>query len=479
MALLQSNKTKLICTIGPASSSPQMIEKMIEAGMNIARLNFSHGDFESHGEVIKNIRAASKRIGRRVAIMADLPGPKMRIGNFSTDPILLEKSSRFTLTTNDILGNECCVSVSMKQLPGALTKGDILFLNDGLIQLSVEEIEDVEIHCRVLMGGELWSGKGVNFPGIDLGTSAFTSRDRECMQYALEQGVDAISQSFVTNAQDVKDVRNAARGMGYDPFIIAKIERSSIYDTIDEILAVCDGIMVARGDLGVEIPIEKIAVAQKFITARANLIGRPVITATQMLESMIRNRRPTRAEATDVANAVLDGTDCVMLSEESALGDYPLDSVKMLAKICQVTEPCRLQKHYEGVIKPQATNYHASFVDHIAVSIESFVEEIKDPAAVLVPTTSGDTARNITRVRLPIWILAASPLAKTCQELMFSYGTWPIESKQHIVDWRKFSKKHVEKLGLKGNSVLIAEGPSPADPNKHHKIELINFREEI
>jgi pyruvate kinase len=188
MKRIQSNKTKLVCTIGPASNSPYMIEQMIDAGMNIARLNFSHGDFESHGEVINTIKATSKRMGKRVAIMADLPGPKMRVGNFSEDPVILKKNSRFTLTTEDIIGNKGCVSVSMKQLPNALKKGDVLFLNDGLIQLSVEEIEGAEIHCLVLMGGELRSRKGVNIPGIDLGTSAFTSRDRECMQYALEQG---------------------------------------------------------------------------------------------------------------------------------------------------------------------------------------------------------------------------------------------------------------------------------------------------
>jgi len=475
MTFLQSNKTKLVCTIGPASDSLQMIEKMIRAGMNIARLNFSHGDFESHGTVIKNIRAASKRIGIRVAVMADLPGPKMRIGEFSKDPVLLEKDSPFTLTTDEIAGNENGVSVSMKQLPTVLKKGDILFLSDGLIQLSVEKIKGADIHCRVVMGGELRSRKGVNIPGIDLGTSAFTSRDRECMQYALEQGVDGISQSFVANAQDVKDVRNAAGEWGYDPFIIAKIERSSIHDNIDEILAVSDGIMVARGDLGVEIPIEEIAVVQKFLISRANLMGRPVITATQMLESMTRNRRPTRAEATDVANAILDGTDCVMLSEESAMGDYPLESVEMLAKICNATEPHRLQKHHAGIMKPHTEDSQAGFVDHIAVSIETFLSRVENPAAVLIPTTSGNTARGITRVRLPIWILAASPSPKTCQELMFSYGVWPIESKDHPADWTDFSKEYIKRLGLEGNGVLIVEGPSPVNPDKHHKIEVVNF----
>ena len=475
MSSLQSHKTKLVCTIGPASDSPQIIERMISAGMNIARLNFSHGDFEYHGRVIKNIQEASKRVGKRIAIMADLPGPKMRIGNFSDDPITLKKDALFTLSVEDIVGNENRVSISMKQLPNALQKDNILFLNDGLIQLIVEKIQGTEIQCRVLMGGELRSKKGLNVPGIDLGTSAFTSRDRECMQFALEQGVDAVSQSFVTDAQDIKDVRNAAQEMGYDPFIIAKIERASIYETIDEILAECDGIMVARGDLGVEIPIEEIAIAQKFITAKANLIGKPVITATQMLESMTHNRRPTRAESTDVANAVLDGTDCVMLSEESAMGAHPVESVTMLAKISKVTEPCRLQEHYKGVLKPQTTNYQPSFIDHIAVSIEKLLSKVKDPAAVLVPTTSGHTARSITRVRLPSWILAVSSSEKRCQELMFSYGIWPIENQQRPVDWTEFIKEHTNRLELKGDSVLVVEGPSPDNPDRNHKIELINL----
>ena len=371
----------------------------------------------------------------------------------------------------------------MKQLPHALHKGDLLFLNDGLIQLVVERIQNTEIQCRVLMGGELRSRKGLNIPGIDLGSSAFTSRDRECMQFALEHGVDAISQSFVSNAQDLKDVRGAAREIGFDPFIIAKIERASIHKNIDEILEQCDGIMVARGDLGVEIPIEQIAVVQKFIIARTNLAGKPVITATQMLESMTHNRRPTRAEATDVANAILDGTDCVMLSEESAMGAYPIESVSMLAKICAATEPHRLQEHRKGVLKPQvkqnlqrfADSYLPSFADSIAGSIEKFLKSVEDPAAVFIPTSSGQTARSVTRARLPVWILSASPSAKTCQELMFSYGVWPIETLERPANWTGFLAEHIDSLNLDGKSVVAVEGPSAENPGRNHKIELIRL----
>lgn len=477
MNTLPKNKTKLVCTIGPASNSPAMIEKMLLAGMNVARLNFSHGDFAGHKEIIDRIRAASVKTGKRVAIMADLPGPKMRIGNFAEEPMLLEKEAPFLLTTDAITGTKEGVSITMMELPAAVKQGDILYLNDGLIQLRVENATETDIHCTVVMGGELRSRKGLNIPGIDLGTSAFTPRDKECMQFALEQGVDSISQSFVNSAQDVEDVRNAAAEMGFDPFIIAKIERASIQDKIDEILAVSDGIMVARGDLGVEIPIEEIAVIQKFITARANFFGKPVITATQMLESMTRNRRPTRAESTDVANAILDGTDCVMLSEESAMGDYPLESVEMLVKIATATEPARQQRHLDSTLIPQnnITDYQHNTIDFIAVSIENLLENIDSPAAVLTPTASGYTARSITRFRLPVWILAVSPSHKTCQELQFSYGVWSIAEEAHPGDWTDYATHFAKTHNLPGKCILQTEGPSPDHPNTNNKIEFITL----
>jgi len=475
MKKLPGNKTKFVCTIGPASDSYEMIEKMIEAGMNVARLNFSHGDFASHGEVIKKIRAASTKTEKRVAIMADLPGPKMRIGNLAEDPITLEKGNSFTLTAEEILGNRNRVSITMKELPRVVKKNDTLFLNDGLIELRVDQVDGQDINCFVTVGGQLRSKKGLNIPGIDLGTSAFTGRDRECMQFALKNGVDAVGQSFVNNAQDVEDVRAAAAEMGFDPFIIAKIERASVQDNIDEILKVTDGIMVARGDLGVEIPIEQIAVTQKFITARANLYGRPVITATQMLESMTSNRRPTRAESTDVANAILDGTDCVMLSEESAMGDYPLESVEMLAKIAAATEPHRRQRHFESVLKPIVKDYIPDAVDLIAVSIENILAKIDSPAAILSPTASGYTARSLTRFRLPVWILAVSSVKKTCRELCFSYGVHPILEDGHPGDWTGHARDYARIYNLKGSCIIQTEGPSPDHPAANHKMEIINL----
>ena len=258
---LPKNKTKIVCTIGPASENQGVIEKMLLAGMNVARLNFSHGDFSSHEKAIVNLRVASKAVGRRVAIMADLSGPKMRIGELEEEPIELNSGDTFTLTTEEITGNRERVSVSFSRLPQAVKPGDTLFLNDGNIQLEVKKTEGNDVQCQVLVGGELRSRKGLNLPGIDLGISAFTDRDQECLKFAMEQGVDAVSQSFVESAKDIDAVRHAAKALGHNPFIVAKIERSRAKDNLAGILDAADGIMIARGDLGVEIPIEQIPLA--------------------------------------------------------------------------------------------------------------------------------------------------------------------------------------------------------------------------
>jgi pyruvate kinase len=326
-----------------------------------------------------------------------------------------------------------------------------------------------------LVGGELWSRKGLNLPGIDLGMSAFTKRDHECLKFSLEQGVDAVSQSFVESAADIMAVREAASALGHNPFIIAKLERSRARAHLEDILEAADGIMVARGDLGVEIPIEQIAIAQKELIRRANLLGKPVITATQMLESMTANRRPTRAESTDVANAILDGTDCVMLSEESAMGSYPVEATAMLAKIAAATEPKRPGLRAREELKQCGLDCNVRLTDLLALSVETAVETVS-PAAVIVPSLTGTSARSITRFRLPIWIAAVSPDEGTCQKLQFSYGVYPLHVPETVENWNLFARDWVQSHGLEGDLVILSAGPSPEHPQANNRMEIIDLR---
>jgi pyruvate kinase len=471
------NKTKIVCTIGPASGSPEILERLILAGMNIARINFSHGDFSEHAAVIESIRSASSKTGRRVAIMADLPGPKIRIGEFEHEPIELNPGDTFTLTTEEIIGDSGMVSVGFPRLPLVVHAGNRLFLNDGLIQLQVLKVTGNNVQSEVIVGGELRSRKGLNLPGIELGISAFTEHDRRCLQFAMENGIDAVSQSFVESGKDIHTVREAASMLEYDPFIIAKIERSSALDNFDGILEAADGIMIARGDLGVEIPIEEIAVVQKRLMRQTNLKGKPVITATQMLESMINNRRPTRAEATDVANAIIDGTDCVMLSGESAMGKYPVDAAAMLAKIAATVERQSLGHRLRENLKTSDRNAEVRMKDLIALSVQNVIERVT-PAAIIVPTRSGYTARNIARFRLPVWITAVSSQAKTCHNLLFSYGVLPVHEPDHPDDWKIFARNWLQSHGVEGNLVVLTEGPSAKHPDSNHRMELLDLGHE-
>ena len=468
------NKTKIVCTIGPASSTPEILEQMLCAGMNVARLNFSHGDFASHAQVIENIRTASRNTGKRVAIMADLPGPKLRIGQLIEEPIELRDGDSFILTTEDVIGNHERVSVDFAGLTQAVNAGDTLFINDGFIQLCVEGIEVNDVYCRVVVGGELRSRKGLNLPGINLGISAFTEQDHACLKFALEHGVDACSQSFVSNADDIKAVRNAAAEFGYSPFIIAKIERAEALDNADEILAEADGIMVARGDLGVEIPIENIAVVQKHLMEKANALGKPIITATHMLESMVEHRRPTRAEVTDVANAILDGTDCVMLSGESAMGKYPVASVAMLAKVAAATEPDRPRHRTRESLRTGKSEHEFKVVELIALNVQYTLERIR-PAAVIIPTRSGATARNVTRFRLRDWITAFSPNEACCQTLQFSYGVLPVRVEKEYADWTTFTRDWLREQGVSSGLVLLTQGPSEEHPGSNHRLEILQL----
>ena len=471
---LPAHKTKIVATIGPASDSSETLARLLQAGLNVARLNFSHGDFAAHAACIARIRAAEQITGHRVAILADLPGPKMRLGRIEPEPVQLRPCSSFTLTTEPVVGNERRAAMTFARLPKVVKRGDRLFLNDGLVQLVVESVDGNEVHCQVAVGGELRSRKGLNLPGIDLGLGAFTDHDRGCLEFALRHGVDAVSQSFVEQAADVEAVRAAALALGKQPFIIAKIERAGALRRFAEILRAADGIMVARGDLGVEVPIEEMALLQKQLIAKASLAGKPVITATQMLESMTANRLPTRAEATDVANAVLDGTDGLMLSGESALGKYPEEAVAMLARIAAYTEahrpPTRLNELKALTNHPPP----ATASEAIAAVVENALETVPC-AAVFVPTRTGTTARMISRFNPPVWIIALSREAPVCQGLAFSYGVRAVQLAEDPDDWRAFARAWLREQQLPGTVAMLVAGPSSRHPEANHRIEFLRL----
>ena len=460
---LPKKKTKIVCTIGPASDSQETLERMMVAGMNIVRLNFAHGDLDSHRRTIRAVRAAAGAQSKRIAIMGDLPGPKMRIGRLVEESIELVRGDSFVLYTDDVAGTREGVSINFAKLAQVVKPGDRIFINDGMVQVTVRKVEEDRVYTEVRAGGELRSHKGVNFPGIDLGISAFTEHDRQFLEFAAEQKLDAVSQSFVQDDRDIQAVRDAANALDYHPVIIAKLERAGAVDNLDSILRSADGIMVARGDLGVEVPIEEMAIIQKNMIFQANYTGKPVVTATHMLESMTLHRRPTRAEATDVANAILDGTDCVMLSGETAIGKHPVESVAMMADIAHYTEENRpsniiadlLSLRMEGEIDRR---------DLIALSTYVTAQKLK-PAIVFAPTVSGETAERVARFRLPVWIVASCPTEAVAQRLQFTYGVYPEYLAARPDTWQSYVRAWVKRHGVEGDLALLTRGTSP-----HHKL---------
>ncbi len=474
--ILRQHKTKIVATVGPASESPEMLVQLIRAGLDVARLNFSHGDFAGHAERIARIREAATIADRRVTIMADLPGPKMRLGTIEPGPIELEAGDTFTLTIEEVVGDRDRVSMSFERLPKVVKPGDRLYLNDGLVQLVVESVSGADVHCTVAVGGELSSRKGVNLPGIELGVSAFTDHDRACLEFALEHGVDAVSQSFVETADDIEAVRAAARDLGKRPSVIAKIERMDALEHFDEIVEAADGIMIARGDLGVEVPIEQMAILQKQLIARASLAGKPVITATQMLESMTASRLPTRAESTDVSNAILDGTDCIMLSGESAMGKYPEEAVKMLGRIASYSEANQPRVERQQITAIANRRLPNTAREAIAELIEHALDFVPC-TAVFVPTQSGAMPRVVTRFNPPVWVIAVSEDETVCQGLAFAYGVHAVHVDKEPADWSPFVRTWLSEREITGETAMLVTGPSDRDPDADYQIRFIHIGE--
>lgn len=419
-------RTKIVCTIGPASEKKEIIKELIKAGMNVARLNFSHGTHEEHRARIAAIREAAKELNASVAIMLDTKGPEIRLGTFASGKVLLKKGQEFTLVTYPVEGDENRVFVNLKEITQLVNAGDRILLADGLIELEVKRVADAEILCTVLNGGELSSKKGVNLPGKSIPLPAVTPKDVEDILFGIKMEVDFIAASFIRKASDVLAIRKILEeNGGNDIQIIAKIENQEGVQNLDEIIKVADGIMVARGDLGVEIPVEEVPLVQKIIIEKCNRAGKPVITATQMLESMIRNPRPTRAEATDVANAILDGTDAIMLSGETAAGDFPVEAVRVMARIAQkVEESVSLDT---TAIKRQTSI--RTVTDAISHATYTIAKDL-GASAVITSTKSGYTARMVAKFRPSAPIIAVTPREKVTRTLQIVWGVFPIRVKE-------------------------------------------------
>ncbi len=412
-----------MCTIGPATGSATMTERLLKAGMNIARLNLSHGTHSTHSHYINTVRKVSQRLGIKVAILIDLPGPKYRTGKLKDGQAILIKGAQVTLTPGKAAGDASIVPVNLPNLARDVKIGDTVLLDDGAMQLKVIGKDGSQVKCRVIVGGVLTEGRGLVVPGM-LGSAPFiTDSLRKHIRFAIEHKPDYLAISFVSSAIDVSKVRNILRKAGADIPIIAKIERGQAVNDFDDVMSISDGIMVARGDLGVDIPLERVPLVQKEIIRKCNLAGKPVITATQMLESMVNNARPTRAEVTDVANAIIDGTDATMLSAETSIGKYPAETVRTMAKIAQETEGT-LQ--YETLLAERGT-WLEKVPDELISYSACHAAHILGAAAIVAFTQSGSTAKRVSKYRPRMPILAITPSEITSGRLLLHWGVYPFQ----------------------------------------------------
>jgi pyruvate kinase len=453
------SRTKIVATVGPASRSPEMLEQLMQAGVDVFRLNFSHGNAGDHRETIGRIRKLSKKVGKDAGILLDLQGPKIRTGDLAAGEALLVEDAPFVITTKEVPGDASTVSTTYKDLPSDLHPGNRLLLDDGLMELEVEKTTATEVYCRVVRGGILKNRKGINIPGVSLQVSGFTSKDQEDLRLGIQEGVDFVALSFVRTPGDVLKVRDFIKAQGPAIPLIAKIEKPEAVDNLDRILSVSDGIMVARGDLGVEVSLEKVPIIQKEIIRRCHEEGLPVITATQMLESMIYHPNPTRAEASDVANAIMDGTDAVMLSGETAMGKYPVEAVGMMRKIAQTTEAALFRGTQQGLrapIRGKGDSSHA-----IAHAVYDTAMDL-DAKAIVSFSQSGGTALLISKYRPRMPIIAATHSKTVLPRLSLYWGVRGIlvDSRENTDEMIQLMEQTLLDRGLlqKGDTIIITLG---------------------
>ncbi len=415
----EMRRTKIVATIGPASSSPEMLKALIEAGATTLRLNFSHGSHEDHERSIRTIRQVSFELNQPVGILQDLQGPKIRLGKFAEGPVTLKRGDRFTITPDDIPGTQEIGSVTYDLLAEEVPPGSTILLDDGRVEMQVESVDRTarRLYCRTVVGGVLSNNKGVNFPGVYLSIPALTEKDKKDLMFGLDQNVDWVALSFVRNPQDVLEIKEIISSTGKQTPVVVKIEKHEAIEEMEAILSLSDGVMVARGDLGVELPAEEVPILQKRLIKVANRLGIPIITATQMLDSMVNSPRPTRAEISDVANAILDGTDAVMLSNETAVGKYPVEAVTTMAQIARRIEQEGQFPHLKDS-RPSITNAISQAVGNIAEQLNA--------AAIMSLTKTGATARNVSKYRPITPILAVTPHVDVARRLQMVWGVRPL-----------------------------------------------------
>ena len=469
-------KTKIICTIGPACENEETLTQMVMAGMNVARLNFSHGTHEEHEKKIALIRCVREKTDQPLPILLDTKGPEYRIRTFASGAVTVAEGQDFTFTTDEVEGNEHIVSVNYKNLHNELQPGGIVTVNNGMVKFQVRSIEGHNIHCKCLVGGALSNRKSMSFPNKVMSGPYLSEQDREDILFGIEQGIDFVAASFVSTAQDVMDIRRLLdENGGEDIEIIAKIENQAGVDNVEEICENCSGIMIARGDLGVEIPFVEVPAVQKKLTRICRMKGKRVITATEMLESMIYNPRPTRAEISDVANAVYDGTSCIMLSGESAAGKYPVEAVQTMARIAEYTE-----NHTEYKRRFIEEDFQGkTTLDRISHAVCSMAMDV-DAKAIVVCSVSGKTARKVSRFRTPVNIVGMTTNRKIWRRLAMSWGVIPVLAEEFpsMDVMFYYAKKETKKaLGLQpGDQIIMTGGPINGQTGNTNtiKIEMID-----
>ena len=467
-------RAKIVCTLGPASSSPRRIRELVYAGMDVARLNMSHGSHEDHAEAYRLVREASDASGHGVGIFADLQGPKIRLETFADGSAMLHRGQEWTVTTRGVPGDDKICGTTYKGLPGDVKPGDPILIDDGKIRLRVTAVDDTDVVTEVLVGGKVSNNKGINLPGVAVSVPALSDKDERDLRFALGLCVDFIALSFVRDAKDAEDVRRVMDDAGVHVPVIAKIEKPQAIDNLDEIIAAFDGFMVARGDLGVECPLEDVPFLQKQIIEKARLNAKPVIVATQMLESMIGNPAPTRAEASDVANAVLDGTDAVMLSGETSVGEYPVHTVETMARIIAATEQHALEDDSRAGMAAIEWDPHTRG-GVIAKAAEEVAERI-GAKYVVAFTQSGDSAKRMSRLRGPVPILAFTPVAQVRSQLSLSWGvetfkTHPVEHTDEMVRQVDEQLLQIGRVS-EGDLVVIIAGSPPGIPGSTNALRI-------